>query len=809
MLPNEHPRITNVPYRIALVSDLPHSTDEQAGRLLSGYGGKLLERLLNASGILRNACFVGNVSQEGSFSNQILAWDSPDVEAGLAQLKLDITAYEPNLVVLLGKDALRAAGRTDVSLDALRGTFFVCQDLVSPFYGRKCMATSHPSECLKLYDQVPILMFDLQRAKREGLRPEWNPPQRVIKTGLAFEPLCSELRRIRDTVFRLGFDIEGYGTTGISCLSFAERPDLAISVPFSGHLEGSYWSIEEETTIWSIISEILGDTRKTIIIQNLAYEVFVCFWRHHILIRGVWEDTMIAGWEVACELPKGLGFLCSIYTYEPYYKDDRTSEDRQAFWEYNGKDSMVLPEILDSQLSQLRLPERLSHYRFNMSIMPAVMYMQLRGTLFDRSGPDGALKLAADLDAEAEAEGKLLLAQYPNFPVTAKGEIGVNSYKKLAEFLYDFLGLPTQRKRSKGGQPGAITTDKVTLYKLNVKVNNAALKRVVNIRRIKHMASDCASLDTNDDGRVRCGLNPVGTDSGRFSSAESPAGSGRNLQNITKKIRRFFRADPGFWYAQMDLGGSDGWTVAARCHALGDPSMWDDYEFGLKPAKILMLLLRHGSIINSKSRSEIKDLCKSLDVDGADYDQYFSCKRVQHGTNYKMAENTLGETILKDSDGAIWLPPVEATRFQRMYLSRYTGIPKWWSWVAQRLTRENGIQHASGHFRRFFGRPNDDETLRSALAEEPQGNTTYATKLALYKLWYDPLNRRSDGSLTIEPLHTVHDSLNVQFRKADLQFAQDRIPHYFNNPITIGEKTFSIPYDGNYGPSWGECKEKL
>jgi len=120
------------------------------------------------------------------------------------------------------------------------------------------------------------------------------------------------------------------------------------------------------------------------------------------------------------------------------------------------------------------------------------------------------------------------------------------------------------------------------------------------------VASDCASLDTNDDGRIRCSLNIVGTESGRFSSAESPAGTGRNLQNITKKIRRFFRADSDHWYAQMDLGGSDGWTVAARCHALGDPTMWDDYTFGLKPAKILMLLLRRGVVVNSWSREDIK-----------------------------------------------------------------------------------------------------------------------------------------------------------------------------------------------------------
>lgn len=799
-LPNEFPRVTNVPYRIAVIGDLPHSADLHESRMFSGYGGKLLEKLLNFAGVMRNACFCGNLSQEGTVSGSITSWDDPDLTAGLTQLKSDIAEFNPNICVLLGKDALRAAGRTDVSLTELRGTFFVCTDLSSPFYGRKCMATFNPSDSIKFYDQVPILLFDLQRAKREGLSPVFNPPYRNIRKGLSFLELTSELRRIRDECPRLGFDIEGYGTTGVTCLSFAERPDTAICVPFSGYENGSYWTLDEELEIWKLVSEILSDTTKTFIIQNCIYDMFVMFWRHRIWVRGKIEDTMVAAWENFCELPKGLGFLCSLYTLEPYYKTDRENENYDAFWTYNGKDACVLPEILDVVKAQIKLNPRLAHYDFNMALMPAIMYMQLRGTLFDQSS---AQTMANELLVEAaKLENEISVSCKKPCP-------NVNSPKQMADFLYKFLALPEQRKRAKGGKPGALTTEKVALYKLNVKVNNPILKKIVNIRKLKKMASDLVSLDPNDDARVRCSLNMIGTDSGRFASSESPAGSGRNLQNITKKIRKHFRADPGYYYAQMDLGGSDGWTVAARCDMLGDSTMWDDYTFGLKPAKILMLLLRNGVQVNNWSRADIKAACKDLDVDGKDYDFYFSNKRVQHGTNYKMGENTGSDVILKDSDGDIYLPPRDFRRYQEIYLTRYPGVPKWWSWVGQLLSKEQGITHASGHFRRFFGRPNDEETLRSALAEEPQGNTTYATKLAIFKLWYDPDNRRSNGSLIIEPLHTVHDSLNVQFRKEDLDFAKAKIPTYFNNPITIGNKTFSIPYEGNYGPSWGECKEQL
>src|ERR1700678_3712526 len=101
MLPNEFPRVHNVPYRIAILTDLPHSIDEHEGRHLSGYGGKLLERLLNIGGILRNACLICAISQEGTVSGTLDAYTSPSVVSGMSQLKLDLTEFNPHITILL------------------------------------------------------------------------------------------------------------------------------------------------------------------------------------------------------------------------------------------------------------------------------------------------------------------------------------------------------------------------------------------------------------------------------------------------------------------------------------------------------------------------------------------------------------------------------------------------------------------------------------------------------------------------------------------------------------------------------------
>lgn len=35
-------------------------------------------------------------------------------------------------------------------------------------------------------------------------------------------------------------------------------------------------------------------------------------------------------------------------------------------------------------------------------------------------------------------------------------------------------------------------------------------------------------------------------------------------------------------------------------------------------------------------------------------------------------------------------------------------------------------------------------------------------------------------------------------------WATAKISSYFNNELTIGNTTLVIPFEGNYGPSWGE-----
>ena len=58
--------------------------------------------------------------------------------------------------------------------------------------------------------------------------------------------------------------------------------------------------------------------------------------------------------------------------------------------------------------------------------------------------------------------------------------------------------------------------------------------------------------------------------------------------------------------------------------------------------------------------------------------------------------------------------------YQSVYFSACPELPKWHQWVVEQVQTKGEIVTMLGRARRFFGRPNDDATIREAVAYEPQ-----------------------------------------------------------------------------------------
>lgn len=414
-------------------------------------------------------------------------------------------------------------------------------------------------------------------------------------------------------------------------------------------------------------------------------------------------------------------------------------------------------------------------------------------------------------------------------------ELGVglnNKSDAFKEYLYRTLALPVQYSKAikedeNGNEYSSETADYLALVKLRKTNPHPILGLAIEISALRTRAQ-MLRLKADSDSRIRSSYNNVGTKTGRTTSRKSPTGSGHNLQTIPdddksytvthplrEGMRRLVLADVDHWMAQCDLKGSDGWTIGAHLNALGDPTMLDDLKYGIKPAQRIAWMLLHGNhSLRNLQRDEILALVSGIDKNNP---LYLLCKIGIWGICYLMGVDTLIDNINKQSDGKINMTRKEVADFRLAVFDAYR--PQLWhNDLARKLAKNPTLTSASGHTRRFYGR--HSEVLGEALADEPQQNTTYATNKAAERCWKDPENRTdrnvysTSGKITrvpfvVEPLHQVHDAFVTQWHKSNTAWAIKKTFEWFDNPLIIAGQRIVIPFEGNYGPSWGDQPYKL
>lgn len=847
---NQFPKINPGSQRLAIIGEAPSDDDTYHGAPFQSAGGRLLKGNLSAMGINPKQCFFGNVCQfRIPYNDPNRCWNSDEVQASIKVLQENLNKFKPTMTVGLGPSSLRflnpLAPKTKkghLDFHGYRGSLFK-----SPTIQRKALVTYHPNQVFRNYSWMPFFKLDLHRAKSELSSPVLNLPERNYIVEPDFGEAIMFINQLIAEQKPVTIDLEGYpNEVGVTCISLWNNPYEGITVPFRRVNGSNYWETDwEEREIWMALVRILGDNAIPIIAQNAMYELFVFAWSHRILITNVVDDTMLKHWEMYHEMDKNLGLQTSIYTREPYYKDERTVPDSKTHWIYCGKDSAVTHEINDCLETELvKHPKSYEHYKFNIDILRPYLYMQLKGNLVDKQ---------AFFKKKEELKNKIIIAQSKlnqaiGAPINVKSSDHKNaylygilkappknrskSYEACQTLASISLNLPPQKKRKEGIM--VVTSDEEAILTLLDKHPNDNIRLLLDLVHLRTMYSDLHKLQWFPDGRIRCSYNPVGTDTGRLSSRATPVKGdvikptldikdgqvyfqethkqeqlGTNLQNVTKDLRTLFIADPDHDFFQYDLAGADAWTVACDCAALGAPAMLEDMLAGVKPSKVIILMQRHGAAkVMARTSAELKEW--QNEVDGEDV-MYTCAKACQHGTNYGMQPSLLRQTIFKRSGGTINIDELTAGKLQFYYEQRYK-VSLRTEWIHDTVHKQKYFDCASGAKRRFLGiRPGaklDTTTLNTALSHEPQANTTYLTNKALHRMWYDTENRK-DGKLIIEPMLMVHDALCGQWHKSQRQWAITKLKEYFNNPITIHGITVTIPADGGWGPNWKDLPNEI
>jgi DNA polymerase I-like protein with 3'-5' exonuclease and polymerase domains len=284
---------------------------------------------------------------------------------------------------------------------------------------------------------------------------------------------------------------------------------------------------------------------------------------------------------------------------------------------------------------------------------------------------------------------------------------------------------------------------------------------------------------------MRTSINVGATETGRFSSSKSTTGTGANMFNITEELRGMFVADPGYKLCGIDLEqaesrevGSiigrlfDDWTYLDACEA-GDlhttvaKMVWKDRAWTGKP-------------VEDRKLAEVK------------FYRHFSyrdiSKRLGHANNYLMTPWT-GSRLLK-------IPLKLAESFQDDYLEAFPGIPRWHRWVAEQLQTTQQLTTAFERQRHFFGRPNDDATLREAVAYEPQSTTADRLNIGLLRMW-------NHFGPRIQVLLQLYDAVYFQFREDDneSEIISEAL-QLIDVPMDINGRKFTVPGEAKTGWNW-------
>src|SRR5512138_1329093 len=160
-----------------LVGEAPGATEDQTGKPFEGGAGELLNRMLDRCGIIRSQCFITNICHVRPPGNDFNWFYRKGNMAHylrcVMQLKRDIEAIRPNIVVGLGTNPLTAlTGKP--SIEKWRGSILE-SSLVK---GQKVVCTYHPAYILRVYDYKAVAEVDLKRVREESAYPDIRLPFR-------------------------------------------------------------------------------------------------------------------------------------------------------------------------------------------------------------------------------------------------------------------------------------------------------------------------------------------------------------------------------------------------------------------------------------------------------------------------------------------------------------------------------------------------------------------------------------------------------------------------------------------------------
>jgi uracil-DNA glycosylase family 4 len=724
-----------------------------------------------------------------------------------AILKEEINAVRPNSILAFGELALNAL-TGEQSITKHRGS-------IIPITNELTDLPINVVPCLSMRDiveqnEVPYsyTQWDIGKIfKIKDLKSFYKPKELIwiVKSpgDLAFwwDDRASKGRF-------LTFDIETHHGL-ITCISFCHDGYEAISVPL---LIGNKMDGYSKGILYQIINRILNSPIPKVN-QNIKYDSMKLEdWGFYV--DNIIGDTMLMQSTIYSELPKGLDFLCSVYTDQPYYKDEGKEYDPRIHTPdklliYNAKDSLVAWQTWDNQLNDAHT---LGVKRFFFdNVMPAFHIfkrMERRGITVD------------DLERK-----KLLMKYKPLYDenrtvinLIAGEQINPLSPAQVGRFVYEILKCPKLSHTTESGKE-AYDTDEDTIEELYInKISDngikEVLKRLIFARKLGKVIQFLVN-PISPDGKMRTSFRLGWAKTGRNSAGKAldydykinwkkerieEINIGGSFQTIPKHgfkfgkesfgkdLRRIFVPSSGYCFIEGDQAQAEDRVVCVLAEDWEGMEVLNKKEFkrnknGFKDDRHVITAM----LITGKSFADIE------------YDdrQYLG-KEPRHAGNYDAGAGVLSVMTHFEWDRC------------KQILGRFHEISPnirgvFHAGIKQLIDNFRNLTSPHGRRRQFFGRV--DETMyRQAFSTIPQatvsdhGKFTILSKLV--ELFPEPVAFpvcESHDSLTFEVLIDAKDNFTESFHKVG------RTPINFEKCSLKREYDLIIPIETQLGEiSWGE-----
>jgi len=781
---------------IVMVGEAPGEIEVLKNEPFVGPTGSQLNRICAAVRLARYKIYLTNACKAKlPKNNTAVLWTDkgyrhPDWSKLQSALIDELSQFPGKVIMLLGATPMRLLldePKFD-SITKYRGSFYHAEDfphLKDKLAGKIIGLSYHPSFTLPYGQPIHFytMIADFTKALRIIEDPELLTDNVEIKIKPSFEEIMQFYALIKTKQY-VAFDIEATPEF-ITCYSLAVYHDnkiLSMSVPLMNN-QGNYWATAEEIKIWIGLAEILNDEAIGKICQNGMFDIMFTFRTMMIKTDNFYFDTMLAQHICYTELPKGLDYLTSTYTYYPYYKDEGKQSHLKAiknwpqYWTYNAKDSAYLLPITEKLLEELGEFDSMDAMDYTMNLHKPLIEMEFNGILTDT---DGIEKI------KSEYEIKLIELQAELNKLAGK-EINSGSAKQMVAYFYGTCMIKPYVNR----KTGSVTCDTVALHRIakkDVKGSEEA-RIIIKIRKYQKMVSTYFNIQVDDDKRLRCNHKISGTVSGRIATEKTYFGTGSNLQNQPYVFKYYLIADPDWIMCECDLAKAEAHVVA---YLTQDANMIQSFESGIDVHSF------NASKIFNVPIEDVIHEAKTKKADQKSTMRYMG-KKVVHASNYAMGPQTFSDNLAAEE---IFKSQSECKRLLDSYSDRFPGLKRWHRSIEEEVQKNRVLYNLFGRPRRFLGEMNA-ALFRNAYSYKPQSTVAELLNRGMIKVVNDP--RLGKDGFDIRCMTTVHDSFVFRFHKSQipnlpqiLLIIKDHLTHTF----TYKGKSFTIGLDAKIGTQW-------